>query len=64
MDKQFELRVKFPDGTFHTVKWEGKDGIDAAQRYANSHVEHEVHAWRAANRRGLSIGLPRGGFDS
>lgn len=38
------------------VKWEGKDGVDAAKRYVDCNREAVVIAWRYPPH-GLSIGV-------
>ena len=46
---QYELRL----ASGKTVVWDGKDGKDAAQRYANAHPGAVITAWREAERHGF-----------
>lgn len=46
--------LKLADG--RVVTWEGRDGIDACHRYADSHPGAIVIAWREADRHGIHIG--------
>jgi hypothetical protein len=41
-----------------TVVWDGKDGLDACQRYADAHPGVSVSAWRQANRTNVVIPSP------
>ena len=52
----YELMVTMADGAHITVTWDGKTGLDACRRYADSHAGCTVFAWRDANRTGLHIG--------
>lgn len=37
--------------------WEGKDGLDACQRFTDAHRDAVVIAWRHYPRVGLFIGM-------
>lgn len=52
-----EFDLKLSDG--RVVRWQGRDGEDAAREYVAGHPDAAVVAWRAASWRGLHIGLPR-----
>ena len=56
MDKQEMFELKLEDGK--VIKWEGRDGLDACHRYADSHPGIAVIAWRYP-RYELRIGMPR-----
>lgn len=53
-DKKFELKL----ASGKVVEWQGKDGADAAQRYADAHRGVTVTAWRDV-RQGVFPGMLR-----
>jgi hypothetical protein len=46
---QYELRL----AGGKTAIWDGKDGKDASQRYADAHPGVVITAWREADRHGF-----------
>ena len=42
---EYELKVTI-NGKTVTRKWEGKDGLNASERYSDCHPGHVVTAWR------------------
>ena len=54
MEQEFELKL----ATNQRVTWTGKDGKDAAQRYADAHPGAVVVAWRYPKCE-LKIGMIR-----
>ena len=52
---EFELKVITPEKKNKVVTWDGKDGVDAANRYADCFHGHTVVSWRAISH-GLFIG--------
>ena len=42
---EYELKVII-DGKSKTVTWEGKDGLNACERYADANRGHTVIAWQ------------------
>jgi hypothetical protein len=46
---QYELKLS----SGKTAVWDGKNGTDAAQRYADAHPGESVTEWREAERRGF-----------
>jgi hypothetical protein len=49
MENRYELKIRVPgEKVSRTVKWTGKDGMDACTRYADANRGHEVRAWREA----------------
>lgn len=51
---RYELKL----ATGKVVQWDGKDGINAAERYVDCHRAATVVAWREI-RHGLFVGAPR-----
>lgn len=49
----FELKLS----TGEVVTWDGRDGVDASERYVDVHRDAAVLAWREP-RHGLFIGGP------
>lgn len=56
MQQEFELKITDANGAKQIATWLGTDGIDAAQRYANSHPGVTVRAWRYP-RYEIKIGM-------
>lgn len=55
MEREFELKLS--DGG-KIVSWLGKDGVDAATRYAAEHAGAVVIAWRYP-KVAVVVGIPR-----
>lgn len=52
MNAPFELKI---DEQEKSVEWDGKDGIDAAQRYAKAHPGTVVTGWRTPKRERTGV---------
>ena len=49
------MRYELLTGEGKTVKWEGSDGVNAAERYVDCHRDETIVAWREP-RHGLFVG--------
>lgn len=52
MKREFELMLI----SGKRIIWEGKDGLDACQRFADTHPGETVFAWREYPRHGVFVG--------
>jgi len=57
---RFELLMMDADHNETIATWDGKNGRDAAQRYANAHPGMKVYAFRIpdTDRDPIAIGMP------